>query len=94
MTDQPTDNIPALSIAHVADVSCCYPGDLVTFFTRVDIFKSLPGFTLRIAVPDGLAPGAPCAAPNHDGSLPHLVFLESARYLVWRFDQAVHGGER
>ncbi len=94
MTDQPADNTPAFAVAHVVDAYRCYPGELVTFFTRVDFFKPLPGFTLRIAVPEGLAPGASRASANHDGSLPHLVFLEGARYLIWRCDRAVRGGER
>ncbi len=94
MTDQLADNTSTLAIAHVVDAYRCYPGELVTLFTRVDFFGSLPGFTLRIAIPEGLTLGATRASSNHDGSLPHLVFLEGARYLIWRCDRAVHSGER
>ena len=96
MTDQ-SDNpppSPALTIAHAADFNRRYPGETVTFFTRVDVCESCAGFTLRIALPDGLLPGATHASANHDGSLPHLVFVEGARYLIWNLNQALQPGER
>ena len=96
MTDQ-SDNTPpspALTIAHAADFNRRYPGETVTFFTRVDVCESCAGFTLRIALPDGLLPGATHASANHDGSLPHLVFVEGARYLIWKLNQVLQLGER
>jgi phage tail-like protein len=85
---------PAATIAHVADFSRCYPGEKVTFFTRVDVQQAIAGFTLRIAVPDGLAPGETRAIPNPDGSLPQLVFLDGARYLSWTVRRELSRGER
>ena len=55
-------------------------------FTRVDVREPLAGFTLRIAIPDGLILGATQASANHDGSLPQLVFVEDARYLIWKLN--------
>ena len=96
MTNPPDDNHrpPALVIAHAADFYRRYPGETVTFFTRVDVCEPLPGFTVRIGLPEGLTPGATQATPNHDGGLPQLVFVENARYLIWKLDKAVRPGER
>lgn len=97
MTDQPDATIlppPALAIAHVANVSRCYPGETVTYFTRVDVREPLAGFTLRISLPEGLTLGDTQASANHDGSLPQLVFVEEARYLIWKLNREVQPGER
>ncbi len=98
MTHHPDDTTPVppttLSIAHVVDFYRRYPGETVTLFTRVDVHAALAGFTLRITIPDGLVPGATLASPKHEGSLPQLVFVEDARYLIWNLNQDVQPGER
>jgi len=98
MMDQLNDTTPvpppAPAIAHVVDFYRRYPGETVTLFTRVDVQAASAGFTLRIAIPDGLIPGATLASPTHDGSLPQLVFVEDARYLIWKLNQDVRPGER
>ena len=85
---------PAVTIAHAADYNRRYPGETVTFFTRIDAQEPLAGFTLRIGVPDGLQPGAFQASANHDGSVPHLVHVEGQRYFIWEFRREVPSGER
>jgi phage tail-like protein len=97
MTDQPEPTVlppPPLAIAHVASAVCCYPGDTVTYFTRVDVREPLAGFTLRISLPEGLLLGATQASANHDGSLPQLVFVDEARYLIWKLNREMQPGER
>src|SRR5512137_1989415 len=91
-SDETTLPPPAVTLAHVADFSRRYPGEKVTFFTRVEVGQALPGFTLRLAVPEGLALGETQVLPNPDGSLPQLVFLDGARYLIWT-QRAVQVGE-
>jgi hypothetical protein len=54
---------PAVAIAHAADFYRRYPGEIVTLFTRVEAHRALPGFTLRIAVPEGLIPGDSARGP-------------------------------
>ncbi len=51
---QPT--IPDLSIAHVADFYRRYPGEQVSFYTRVEVRQPLPDLTIRITLPAGLLP--------------------------------------
>ncbi len=89
-----TNPPPPLSIGHVADFSRRYPGENVTFFTRVDVQAAMAGFTLRIAVPDGLTLGESHMQPNPDSRLPQLVFLDGARYLIWTVQHDLAGGER
>jgi phage tail-like protein len=44
----------AISVDHVSDFSRRYPGEQITFFTRVTVRSAVPGFTVRVQVPAGL----------------------------------------
>ena len=44
-------------VSHVADRYRHYPGEDVILSTRVEALETLPGFTLRVAVPAGMLPG-------------------------------------
>jgi phage tail-like protein len=85
---------PPVTIAHVADFTRRYPGENVTFFTRIEVQQALAGFTLRIAVPEGLHLGETRRQPNPDNRLPQLVFLDGERYLIWNVVDELAGGER
>jgi phage tail-like protein len=41
-------------VEHVADFNRRYPGEHVTFFTRVTVRQAIPGFSLRVQMPAGL----------------------------------------
>ena len=82
------------TIAHAADYYRRYPGETVTLFTRVSVQQPLSEFTVRISVPEGLVPGESQASANHDGSLPHLVFVDEQRYFTWTVKREVQPGER
>lgn len=43
-----------LSVEHVADHNRRYPGETLTFYTRVQIHAAVPGFSLRVQIPAGL----------------------------------------
>lgn len=45
---------PAITVEHVADFNLRYPGESVTFFTRVNVHDSVPGFSVSVRVPAGL----------------------------------------
>jgi len=47
---------PQLTISHVADFYRRYPGEMVTFYTRVEVQRSLPALTVRVSLPPGLEP--------------------------------------
>jgi phage tail-like protein len=44
----------AITVDHVSDQKRCYPGDRVSFYTRVRIHAAIPGFQVRVQVPAGL----------------------------------------
>jgi len=89
-----TTNRPALVASHVADFSNRYPGETVTLYTRVDVLASVPGFSLRIGLPEGLEVNGHQASSNHGNGLPDLVFLDGKRYLIWKLEKELRAGER
>ena len=52
--DRGSSTDAAVSLDHVADFARRYPGENVTFHTRVKIHQAIPGFSLRIQLPAGL----------------------------------------
>ena len=74
-----------LAVAHVADFYRRYPGEPVTFYTRVEVEPSLLGFTLRVALPAGVvlsdyeALGSP--------ALPRITLHEGANSLIWHVER-------
>ncbi|MCC6456781.1 MAG: hypothetical protein IT328_17635 [Caldilineaceae bacterium] len=49
-----TSSRPAITVDHVADNNRRYPGEVVSFYTRVEIHAPTPGFAVRVQVPAGL----------------------------------------
>ncbi|MEW5960089.1 MAG: phage tail protein [Chloroflexota bacterium] len=81
-----------LTIDHIADFNRRYPGETVTFWTRVRTLEPVPGFTLSISLPLELTPGAyhwPCGYPH---SMPDIEIGRSARCLVWRVKDNIPAG--
>ena len=83
-----------LSVSHVADFYRRYPGETVTFYTRVDILKPLPGFKLQISLPPELTPGAQSASANHGDRLPEFVVEGENRYIIWTVERDLRAGEQ
>lgn len=44
----------AISVDHVSDQKRCYPGERISFYTRVRVQAAVPGFQVRVQVPAGL----------------------------------------
>jgi phage tail-like protein len=74
-----------LAVSHVADTYRRYPGETVTFFTRVDVEPGVPGFTLLVALPAGVT------LQDYQGpdarALPRITLHEGANNLIWRVDR-------
>lgn len=77
--------IKPLAVSHVADFYRRYPGETVTFYTRLNVQETLPDLTVRITLPPGLVLEA-YRAPSHRGDA--LVLDDKYRAL-----SAVEGGE-
>jgi len=89
-----TDSEPCFAISHVADAYRRYPGEPLTLYTRVDVLKPAPGFSLRIGLPESLTPRDYEASADHGKGLPEFVVAEAKRYLIWNLDRPVQAGER
>jgi len=69
--DAPESAKTAIIVEHIAENNLRYPGENITFFTRVTVKSALAGFTVRVQVPAGLE--ITDYRSNTDGMLP--VFL-------------------
>jgi phage tail-like protein len=86
-----------LTVDHVADFYRRYPGETVTFYTRVRVRQAVPGFTLRVTVPAGLVVGDYQAPPEKGkakalGDLPITSFENGARQLTWSVTEELQAG--
>ncbi len=88
-----TENTP-LAVSHVASASWRYPGEPLTFYTRLDVLQAVPGFAVQISLPPELPPEVYSASANHEGNTPEVVVTEDGRYIVWRLGRAAEVGER
>jgi len=73
------------TVSHVAGRGHCYPGEEVTFYTRVQLRAPVPALRLRVWIPDGILPvrfGAPGEA------LPTVVPGPRGRQILWDLDAA------
>jgi phage tail-like protein len=73
----------ALGVSHVADSQRRYPGDVVTFYTRVEVRQPLPGFELQVTVPPGLILGKYRALNGSEEELPLVAADAGTNYLIW-----------
>ncbi len=80
------------SIAHVADRYRCYPGEAVTFYTRVRVLSPTPALTVQVTLPAGLeledyrAPVGP-----EDRTTPIVTSRMGSTRLVWQWSRAEEG---
>ena len=81
---------PELTISHVADFYRRYPGEAVTFYTRVDVQRVLPALTVRVSLPPGLEPEdsrVVAGAWEGDGNaLLEVEPDEGGSHFVWRIE--------
>jgi phage tail-like protein len=82
-----------LALAHVASHNRRYPGETVTFFTRVEVVTTGPGFTAQVGVPAGVRLGEYRASASHGDVAPDLLVLSDERYLRWTVARPVAVGE-
>ena len=73
----------ALCVSHVADFGRRYPGEAVTFYTRVEAGEALSDWTLRITLPPGLLV-EDYACVHRPGAMPLVTYDEGTHHLVWR----------
>lgn len=72
-----------VAVSHVADFYHRYPGELVTFYTRVELLEPTADLTLRVSIPNGLTLGDYHADPKLKQAMPFVEVTSSGRQLVW-----------
>lgn len=89
------EDFSPIQVSHVADFYHRYPGETVTFYTLVEIMEAVPGFILRIRLPETTAAHNYRPPANHDlPVVPDLEIGSRADYLVWRVEQKLPAGTR
>ncbi len=83
---------PALTLAHVADQQRRYPGETVTFFTRVEVHRAVAGFRLQISLPPGLSPQTYRVVAGGEAAVPELVTAGEERFVIWERADGVAAG--
>lgn len=86
MTDATAGSVPA-AIDHIVDAYNRYPGEVVTFFTRIECFEELSDVSLRIGLPGNMLVGDYTAPADFAGLLPRTEIGSQQHYLLWSFDQ-------
>lgn len=81
-----------LRLSHVADRYRLYPGEMVTFHTRVDVLDEPTDFTLRVSVEAGMRV-VDFEAVGHEELLPQVYEEVDATFLIWS-QQGVQAGRR
>jgi phage tail-like protein len=79
-------------IDHVADFYRRYPGDLVTFYTRIGVQQPVTGVTLQVSLPAGLVLGDYQAPPGLGDRLPVVALDDGRRYLIWNVAKELPAG--
>lgn len=77
-------------VSHVADFNRRYPGERVTWYTRLQASEAWPGFTLQISLPEGLLPGV--ARASND-ALPQVVQGQGGSFLLYQVAEGLRAGD-
>jgi phage tail-like protein len=84
----------AVTVSHCADSWRRYPGETVSFYTRVQVAAPLPGFALRITLPAGLILDDYRALTDPEHPPPLITWDEGRNHLNWQVDRECAAGDR
>ncbi len=90
------EDVGPVRVAHVADRYNGYPGETITFYTRLEAREAVAGgVTVRVMVPPGLSLTEYASASEQSELLPTLE-VDSAqnRYVVWALNDDLPAGSR
>ncbi len=72
-----------VTVGHVVDFYNRYPGDEVTFHTRLEVREPISNLILKISLPQGLVLGDYRIPSELDGTMPSIEVDDDTNYLVW-----------
>ena len=73
----------ALQVSHVADAGCRYPGEVVTFHTRVRSGKDVAGYRLTVTLPPGLVLDDYRMTKGREQDMPLITWDDGSNHLTW-----------
>ena len=82
-----------VTVAHVVDFYNRYPGEVVTFYTQLEIHEPLADLKLRVLLPPEITLGD-YKAINQAELMPEFEAGGSGSYLVWSLDGELAAGDR
>lgn len=91
---KPVKEAKAGQISHVVDRYYGYPGETITFHTRLDVQEVLINPTLRIFLPEGLTLEGYQAPAEQTSLLPETEVVAGGLMVVWTLEQHLSPGER
>lgn len=83
-----------LTVSHVIDYYWHYLGEIVTFFTRVDVHEPLPSLTVGIAIPEHLQVADYWAPADHGRVTLEVQPDNGEGYLVWNVKEPLSADTR
>ncbi|GAB4445709.1 MAG: hypothetical protein Kow0031_28250 [Anaerolineae bacterium] len=86
MTDASAGSSP-VTVDHIADAYNRYPGEVVTFFTRIECAEELREANLRIGLPGNMLVGDYNAPADFSGLVPRTEVGSRQHYLLWELDR-------
>lgn len=76
-----------LRVCHVADHYRRYPGEKVTFYTLVEVGRTLTDFSLRVTVPAGLVLESHGSLEPPAGPPPVIAWDGGVNHLIWKVER-------
>lgn len=81
-----------VTIDHAADFYNRYPGETVTFLTRITVLEEVAGFVLRVSLPPELTLSNYGLPLHYEHNRPEFEVGRDANYLVWRVAARISPG--
>ncbi len=81
-----------VTVSHVLDSYNRYPGEVATFYTRIESYAAISNLTLRITLPDGFMVGEYLPPPQQEETSPQIEAGSQANYVVWPIDNELAAG--
>ncbi len=81
-----------VAIDHVVDFYRAYPGETLTFYTRVRVQKAIDGYTLHIHLPKELEIQSYHRDALSPNTSPRIHFDEDGQHMVWEHNTSIKAG--
>lgn len=86
-----TQNQP-LTIHHIIDQYNAYPGETVTFSTRVMVQTTVKGYTLQVTLPNELSLQDYQAPTPYPELVPQVAVVEQGCHVIWKITETLVAG--